>query len=67
MDLRLLSFALGASSSLLWPWLPSWEWGGLMLLLALYIQKKKFIIDEEFYDQMMCEINCRKDEENAPV
>ncbi|WP_162516962.1 DNA internalization-related competence protein ComEC/Rec2 [Aeromonas hydrophila] len=34
MDLRLLSFALGASSSLLWPWLPSWEWGGLMLLLA---------------------------------
>ncbi|MBL0438021.1 DNA internalization-related competence protein ComEC/Rec2 [Aeromonas caviae] len=35
MDLRLLSFALGASSSLLWPWLPSWEWGGLMLLLAL--------------------------------
>ncbi|MBP0601962.1 DNA internalization-related competence protein ComEC/Rec2 [Aeromonas sanarellii] len=35
MDLRLLSFALGASSSLLWPWLPSWEWGGLALLLAL--------------------------------
>nr|WP_314921780.1 DNA internalization-related competence protein ComEC/Rec2 [Aeromonas piscicola] len=35
MDLRLLSFALGASSSLLWPWLPSWEWGGLMLLIAL--------------------------------
>ncbi|HAU4891323.1 TPA: DNA internalization-related competence protein ComEC/Rec2 [Aeromonas hydrophila] len=34
MDLRLLSFALGASSSLLWPWLSSWEWGGLMLLLA---------------------------------
>ncbi|HHQ4446352.1 DNA internalization-related competence protein ComEC/Rec2 [Aeromonas hydrophila] len=34
MDLRLLSFALGASSSLFWPWLPSWEWGGLMLLLA---------------------------------
>ncbi|MDM5141509.1 DNA internalization-related competence protein ComEC/Rec2 [Aeromonas bestiarum] len=34
MDLRLLSFALGASSSLLWPWLPSWEWGGLMLLIA---------------------------------
>ncbi|MGN5086808.1 DNA internalization-related competence protein ComEC/Rec2 [Aeromonas hydrophila] len=34
MDLRLLSFALGASSSLLWPWLPSWEWGGLMLLLV---------------------------------
>ncbi|MEL1220689.1 DNA internalization-related competence protein ComEC/Rec2 [Aeromonas hydrophila] len=34
MDLRLLSFALGASSSLLWPWLPSWEWGGLMMLLA---------------------------------
>ncbi|MFB0598156.1 DNA internalization-related competence protein ComEC/Rec2 [Aeromonas hydrophila] len=34
MDLRLLSFALGASSSQLWPWLPSWEWGGLMLLLA---------------------------------
>ena len=35
MDLRLLSFALRASSSLLWPWLPSWEWGGLALLLAL--------------------------------
>jgi hypothetical protein len=39
----------------------------LMLLLALYIQRKKFIIDEDFYDQMMCEINCRKDEENTPV
>ncbi len=33
MDLRLLSFALGASSSLLWPWLPSLAWGGLLLSL----------------------------------
>lgn len=35
MDLRLLSFALGASSSLLWPWLPSAAWGGLLLSLAI--------------------------------
>ncbi len=35
MDLRLLSFALGASSSLLWPWLPSFAWGGLLLSLLL--------------------------------
>ncbi|KXU80429.1 DNA internalization-related competence protein ComEC/Rec2 [Aeromonas enteropelogenes] len=35
MDLRLLSFALGASSSLLWPWLPSLAWGGLLLSLLL--------------------------------
>lgn len=34
MDLRLLCFALGASSSLLWPWLPSVQWGGLLLALA---------------------------------
>ena len=33
MDLRLLSFALGQTPPLLWPWLPSWEWGGLALLL----------------------------------
>ncbi|MGY3887532.1 DNA internalization-related competence protein ComEC/Rec2 [Aeromonas aquatica] len=35
MDLRLLSFALGASSSLLWPWLPSVAWGGVLLSLAI--------------------------------
>ncbi|MBV7413639.1 DNA internalization-related competence protein ComEC/Rec2 [Aeromonas sp. sif2433] len=35
MDLRLLSFALGASSSLLWPWLPSMAWGGVLLALAI--------------------------------
>ncbi|BBU05411.1 MULTISPECIES: DNA internalization-related competence protein ComEC/Rec2 [Aeromonas] len=35
MDLRLLSFALGASSSLLWPWLPSLAWGGLLLSLLI--------------------------------
>ncbi|MGL6552760.1 DNA internalization-related competence protein ComEC/Rec2 [Aeromonas jandaei] len=35
MDLRLLSFALGASSSLLWPWLPSLAWGGLLLSLLV--------------------------------
>lgn len=34
MDLRLLSFALGASSSLLWPWLPSMAWGGALLAIA---------------------------------
>ena len=31
----------------------------LMLFLALYTQKKKFIIDEEYYDKMMTEINSR--------
>ncbi|WP_162626991.1 DNA internalization-related competence protein ComEC/Rec2 [Aeromonas allosaccharophila] len=35
MDLRLLSFALGVSSSLLWPWLPSLAWGGLLLSLLI--------------------------------
>ena len=35
MDLRLLSFALGASSSLLWPWLPSMAWGGVLLAFAI--------------------------------
>lgn len=35
MDLRLLSFALGASSSLLWPWIPSLAWGGVLLSLLL--------------------------------
>lgn len=37
MDLRLLSFALGASSSLLWPWLPSTAWGGALLALAILL------------------------------
>ncbi|MGL5031849.1 MAG: DNA internalization-related competence protein ComEC/Rec2 [Aeromonas sp.] len=35
MDMRLLSFALGASSSLCWPWLPSLAWGGVVLSLLL--------------------------------
>ncbi|MEG0007181.1 MAG: DNA internalization-related competence protein ComEC/Rec2 [Aeromonas sp.] len=37
MDLRLLCFALGASSSLLWPWLPSLAWGGALLALAILL------------------------------
>ncbi|WOQ15338.1 DNA internalization-related competence protein ComEC/Rec2 [Aeromonas media] len=37
MDLRLLSFALGASSSLLWPWLPSTAWGGALLAFAILL------------------------------
>ena len=37
----------------------------LMLLLALYIQRKKFFIDEDFYDQMIREIDSRKEEESA--
>ena len=37
----------------------------LMLVISLWIQKKKFIIDENFYDQMMVEINNRKEEENS--
>ena len=39
----------------------------LMLVLALYIQKKKFFIDEDYYDKMMHEINNRKEEESSPV
>ena len=39
----------------------------LMLVLALYIQKKKFFIDEDYYDKMMHEINNRKEEESTPV
>lgn len=35
MDARLLAFALGASSALLWPWLPSWPWALLWLLLIV--------------------------------
>ena len=37
----------------------------LMLVVALYIQRKKFFIDEDYYDQMMHEINGRKEEENT--
>ncbi len=37
----------------------------LMLVLALYIQRKKFFIDEDFYDQMMLEIDNRKEEESS--
>ena len=34
----------------------------VLLLLALYIQRKKFIIDEDYYDMMLREI----DKRNAP-
>lgn len=34
-----------------------------LLLLALYTQRKKFFIDEEYYDNMLVEINRRKEEE----
>ena len=37
----------------------------LMLVISLWIQKKKFIIDENYYDQMMVEINNRKEEESS--
>jgi len=37
----------------------------LMLVLSLYIQRKKFFIDEDYYDQMIHEINNRKEEESA--
>ena len=33
----------------------------ILLLLALYTQKKKFVIDEEYYDKMIEEINRRKE------
>ena len=36
----------------------------ILLLLSLYTQRKKFVIDEDYYDSMLCEINRRK-EENA--
>ncbi len=38
----------------------------LLLFAALYTQKKKFVIDEEYYDKMIEEIDRRK-EENAQV
>jgi Na+/melibiose symporter-like transporter len=31
----------------------------ILLLSALYIQRKKFIIDEEYYDMMLAEIDKR--------
>lgn len=37
----------------------------LLLVISLWIQKKKFIIDECYYDQMMVEINSRKEEESS--
>jgi len=37
----------------------------LMLVLSLYIQRKRFVIDEDYYDQMMQEIESRKEEENS--
>jgi len=39
----------------------------LMLIIALFIQRKKFFIDENYYDQMMTEINHRKEEESSPA
>ena len=37
----------------------------VLLLLSLYTQRKRFFIDEDFYDQMMTEINGRKEEESS--
>ncbi len=37
----------------------------ILLLLSLYTQRKKFFIDEDFYDQMMTEIDNRKEEESS--
>ena len=37
----------------------------LMLVISLYIQKKKFIIDEDYYDQMMHDINNREEGESS--
>ncbi len=37
----------------------------LMLVISIWIQKKKFFIDEEFYDQMIRDIDSRKDEESS--
>jgi len=34
----------------------------VLLLAALYTQKKKFVIDEEYYDKMVAEIDRRKEE-----
>ena len=34
----------------------------VLLLAALYTQKKKFVIDEEYYDNMIAEIDRRKEE-----
>jgi melibiose permease/lactose/raffinose/galactose permease len=36
----------------------------LLLFAALYTQKKKFVIDEDYYDKMMTEIN-RRNQENG--
>ena len=37
----------------------------VLLLLSLYTQRKKFFIDEDYYDQMMTEIDSRKEEESS--
>ena len=37
----------------------------LMLVISLYIQRKRFVIDENYYDQMMREIDSRKEEESS--
>jgi Na+/melibiose symporter-like transporter len=37
----------------------------LMLVISIWIQKKKFFIDEEFYDHMIRDIDSRKDEESS--
>ena len=36
----------------------------VLLFLALFIQRRKFVIDEEYYDMMMAEINKRDSEKN---
>lgn len=37
----------------------------LMLVISIWIQKKKFFIDEEYYDRMIHEIDSRKEEESS--
>ena len=34
----------------------------ILLLASLYTQRRKFVIDEDYYDSMLCEINRRKEE-----
>ena len=38
----------------------------VLLLAALYTQRKKFVIDEEFYDKMLSEIDSRRKAEEQP-
>ena len=37
----------------------------LLLVISIWIQKKKFFIDEDFYDQMIQEIDSRKEGESS--